>query len=248
MRIRQIVFAARDLANGSALLSGILGLDPPFRDPGVGAFGLDNAVYVFGDQFIEIVSPVRAGTTAGRLMERRGDSGYMLIVQTDDLKRDRARFKQLGVRTVLDIEHDDISAVHLHPKDIGGAIVSVDEPRPMASWRWGGPDWRSQAGRRGEQRVVGLTVEANDPEAMARRWAAILGLAAPASVDGLFQIAMTGAVVDFVTAGSRGEGISGYTLKVADASAVRAAARAAGLPVGGDRISLFGVDVTLKSL
>ena len=34
MRIRQIVFAARDLAQGSATLAALLGLDPPSRDPG----------------------------------------------------------------------------------------------------------------------------------------------------------------------------------------------------------------------
>jgi hypothetical protein len=54
MRIRQIVFAARDLSAGSATLAALLGLDAPFRDPGVAEFGLDNAVFVFGDQFIEI--------------------------------------------------------------------------------------------------------------------------------------------------------------------------------------------------
>ena len=73
MRIRQIVFAAAELSAGAARLGTLLGLATPYRDPGVAEFGLDNAVFVFGDQFIEIVSPTRAGTTAGRLVERRGD-------------------------------------------------------------------------------------------------------------------------------------------------------------------------------
>ena len=79
MRIRQIVFAVRELAPASAELQALLGLDAPFRDPGVAEFGIDNAVFVFGDQFIELVSPVKPGTAAGRLLERRGDGGYMLI-------------------------------------------------------------------------------------------------------------------------------------------------------------------------
>ena len=49
----------RDLAPASAQLQSLLGLDPPFRDPGVAEFGIDNAVFVFGDQFIELVSPVQ---------------------------------------------------------------------------------------------------------------------------------------------------------------------------------------------
>ena len=39
-----------------------------FNDPGVGAFGLHNALMVIGDQFLEVVSPVAEGTTAGRLL------------------------------------------------------------------------------------------------------------------------------------------------------------------------------------
>ena len=124
MRIRQIVFAVRDLRQGSTQLAALLGLDPPYRDPGVAEFGLDNAVYVFGDQFVELVSPVTAGTAAGRLIERRGDSGYMLLLQTDDFERERARIAKLGVRTIWHKDLPDIRAMHLHPKDLGGAIVS----------------------------------------------------------------------------------------------------------------------------
>jgi hypothetical protein len=249
MRIRQIVFAARDLTEGSARLAGLLGLDPPFHDAGVAEFGLENAVFVFGEQFVEIVSPVRDGTTAGRLLERRGDCGYMLILQTDDLARERARFARLGVRTVFEAEYPDIGAVHLHPKDIGGAIVSVDEPRPAFSWRWGGPDWRLQPGRRGEQRVVGVTVDARNPRAMAVRWAQVLGLAAPvAGARERWRLAMQGGLVDFVPAGSRGEGIAGYTLAVADRPAALQLARSQGLPVQGDAVTLFGTRIDLSSL
>lgn len=248
MRIRQIVFAARDLSEGSAQLATLLGLDPPFRDPGVAEFGLDNAVFVFGDQFIEIVSPVRAGTTAGRLFERRGDCGYMLLLQTDDLARERARFAALGVRTVFTAEFPDIRAVHLHPKDIGGAIVSVDEPRPAASWRWGGPAWRAQSGRLGVQRIVGLTVEAMEPAGMAARWAQVLGLAAAAPEGAGWRMALQGGQVDFVPGGARGEGIAGFSLMVADRPAVLHKARALGLTVQGDAITLFGTRVELRSL
>ena len=110
MRIRQIVFAAAELKAGAARLGALLGMDAPYRDPGVAEFGLDNAVFVFGDQFVEIVSPTRGGTTAGRLIERRGDCGYMLILQTDDFDRELARFERLRVRRVWAKDLDDIRA------------------------------------------------------------------------------------------------------------------------------------------
>jgi len=248
MRIRQIVFAARGLKQGSAALAALLDLDPPFRDPGVAEFGLDNAVFVFGDQFIEIVAPVRDGTTAGRLLERRGDSGYMLILQTDDFARARARFAEQGVRTVFEAEYPDIRAVHLHPKDIGGTIVSVDQPQPATAWRWGGPHWRAQSGARYEQRVVGVTIDAQDPFAMASRWAQVLGLAAPVAAGAAWRLALQDGQIDFALAAERGEGIGGYTLVVADRSAVLQSARSQGLLVEGDAVSLFGTRVEVRGL
>lgn len=243
LRIRQIVFVVRDLATTSRKLAELLGLDPPYRDPGVAEFGIDNAVFAFGDQFIELISPLQGGTAAGRHLERRGEGGYMLILQTDDLDRDRARIRALGVRTVWEKALPDVRAMHLHPKDIGGAIVSIDQPVPAASWRWGGP-WRQQHGRRGEQRVVAVTVEAASPGEMAQRWAQVLGLDAVPAADA-DRIALTDGSIAFVPAAARGEGIAGWTWQVADPASVLRTAREQGVAVEGDRIALFGATVTL---
>jgi hypothetical protein len=248
MRIRQIVFAAAELSAGATRLGTLLGMATPYHDPGVAEFGLDNAVFAFGDQFVEIVSPTRAGTAAGRLIERRGDSGYMLILQTDDFERELARFERLGVRRVWAKDLPDIRATHLHPKDIGGAIVSIDQPTPAASWRWGGPDWTVQDGRAGQQRVVGVTLGADDPAAMARRWAGVLGLAAPTAQGATQRLVLDGGWIDFETADARGEGISGYTLAVADRDAVLARARDLDLAVACHAVTLFGTRVELRQL
>lgn len=248
MRIRQIVFAAADLKAGAARLGALLGMDTPYRDPGVAEFGLDNAVFVFGDQFVEIVSPTRSGTTAGRLIERRGDCGYMLILQTDDFERELARFERLGVRRVWAKDLDDIRATHLHPKDIGGAIVSIDQPTPPASWRWGGPGWKVQDGRAGQQRVVGITLAADDPQAMARRWAAVLGLTVPMAQGSTQRLVLDGGWIDFEASVARGEGISGYTLAVAGRDAVLTRARELGLDVACHAVMLFGTRVELREL
>src|SRR5207249_4563439 len=148
VHIRQVALVARELEPVVADLTAVLGIEVAFRDPGVAAFGLHNAVMPIGETFLEVVSPVREGTTAGRLLDKRGgDGGYMVILQTADLRADRARLGALGVRIVWQVELDDIATVHLHPRDIGGAIVSLDQPVPPESWRWGGPEWRGRAGR-----------------------------------------------------------------------------------------------------
>jgi Glyoxalase-like domain len=249
VRIRQIVFAAQDLARGRELLATLLRLDPPFRDHGVGEFGLDNAVFCYGDQFIEVISPIRPDTAGGRHLARHGDSGYMLILQTDDLARERVRFDALGVRRVWQAEYDDIAAMHLHPKDIGGAIVSIDEPRPAASWRWGGPNWRVQPGAAGQQRVRGLTLCSPEPQALARRWAEVLDRRAPQDLAGRWRVTLGQGFVDFVPAADGRERIIGYALAVTDPDAVRARARAAGLVVDGQgRVRLMGTDLDLLPL
>jgi hypothetical protein len=245
MRIRQIVFAARELPANAGALQRVFALDAPFADPGVAEFGLHNAVFVFGDQFIEIVSPTEPGTTAGRQLDRRGDGGYMLILQTDDFERERARLDALGVRRVWAKDLPDIRAMHIHPKDIGGAIVSIDQPLPAESWRWGGPGWKQQPGRAGAQRVVGVTVAAADPAAMAARWAQVLGLGPARRTGDGWRLGLDGGAVDFRTADARGEGIVGCALAVADRGAMLERARAAGWATHGDGFDWLGTQVSV---
>ena len=178
LRFRQAVLAARDLDAAVAELREALPLGEPYADPGVGLFGLRNAVMALGDTFVEFVSPAREGTAAGRFLERRGDGAYMAMFQVDDLAGARARAAALGVREVWAIELDDIAAVHLHPADMGAAIVSLDRPDPPESWRWAGP-WRPH----GDARTTGLTLRARDPEALAERWRTVLG-----TLEGLVQV------------------------------------------------------------
>jgi hypothetical protein len=234
LRIRQIVLAARDLEN-------VLGVQIAFRDPQVAEFGLHNAVMPIGDQFLEVVSPLRAGTAAGRLLERRGDSGYMILLQTDDLDRARARLEGYGVRVVWSAAYPDIRAIHLHPKDIGGAIVSLDQPTPPASWHWAGPDWQKFVSRDGAQRVLGAELETSDPEAMARRWAQVLGLSEPAGQDGAWRVDLTDGSLRFAPAPNRGDGMSAFTVTMSSPDAALARARSRGLAVTDRAIMIAGV-------
>ena len=85
MRLRQIALAATDLGGTVDALVDVLGIEVSFNDPGVGVFGLENAVMPIGETFLEVVSPVREDASARRWIERRGgDAGYMVILQCDD--------------------------------------------------------------------------------------------------------------------------------------------------------------------
>jgi hypothetical protein len=178
LRLRQAVLAARDLDAAVERLRDALPLGDPFHDPGVGHFGLRNAVMALGDTFVEVVSPVQEGTAAGRHLDRRGDGGYMVMFQLDDLGAARDRAEALGIRTVWDLELEDIVDVHLHPRDVGAAIVALDRCDPPEGWRWGGPDWEGRAPASiAAGGVTGATLRSPDPDALAARWGEVLGRA-----------------------------------------------------------------------
>jgi len=216
MHIRQIALVARELEPVVEQLRAALDLEVCYRDPGVDAFGLHNALFAIGDTFLEVVSPVQEGTTAGRLLERRGgDGGYMVILQTGDLAGDRARLGALGVRVVWEITLPDIASVHLHPKDVGGAIVSLDQPEPPESWRWGGPTWAEARPSKLVSRIIGAELQAAAPVAMAARWSAVLGLAAKALGDGrqAIELQRAGRLCFVPASDGRGEGVAGLDMQ-----------------------------------
>jgi hypothetical protein len=243
MRIRQIALVARELEPVVADLCAVLGIEVSLRDPGVAEFGLHNAVMPIGDTFLEVVSPVRAGTSAGRFLERRGgDGGYMVILQTDDLAGDRRRAESLGVRVVFSAALSDIATVHLHPRDLGGAIVSLDQARPPESWRWAGPGWERAMRTDTVRRIVGAELQAKDPAALARRWSDVLGRSVSWDGADVHEIALDGGVIRFVPPrDKRGDGLTVVDLEVADPDRARRIAKERGLSPDGTRIEICGV-------
>jgi len=209
-RLRQVVLAARELEPVAMQLEAALGVSDGFNDPGVGAFGLKNVVYSVGASFVEVVVPTQDDTAAGRTIDKHGEGGYMAIFQVTDIAAARRRVDELGIRVVWRAELDDIQAMHLHPKDIGGAIVSIDQAEPFASWRWGGPKWignlSTPAGG-----VHEITVRVPEPDAVAARWAAVLG--EPLSDGSTIALDGGGQTVRFVPQGAgEREGISGFVV------------------------------------
>ena len=75
VRLRQAVLVAEDLEPTASALRRTLGLGEPFHDPGVGEFGLSNAVFAIGDCFLEVIAPTQSGTAAERYLERHGGRG-----------------------------------------------------------------------------------------------------------------------------------------------------------------------------
>jgi len=143
MRLRQIALVARDLRPVERALIDAFDLEVCFRDPGLATFGLRHGLYAIGDRLLEVVSPKQDGTTAGRYLDRRGgDGGYMVLVQVDDLEAHRERLAGTEIRIVHEAKGDGITGLHLHPADVGGAIVSIDRSDPPESPTPSSASWR----------------------------------------------------------------------------------------------------------
>jgi catechol 2,3-dioxygenase-like lactoylglutathione lyase family enzyme len=247
MRLRQIALVGEDLAACEADIRAILGLDYAYDDPGVGTFGLKNAVFPVGETFLEVVSPKQEGTTAGRLLEKRGgDGGYMAIFQVRDIGAARALLGTAGARTVSQVDREGVHYSHIHPKDIGGAIVSVDQMDPWERWEWGGPVWRDNLRTDTSAAITGVEIQSDDPAATARRWSEVLGQPVRKADGGWRMDLDEGGEVRFVTAADgRGEGLGRFDVAVRDPGAVRAAAKARGRLGDNGDVILSGTRVRL---
>ncbi|KAJ4376414.1 hypothetical protein N0V83_001697 [Neocucurbitaria cava] len=168
-----------------------------YEDPAVAQWGLKNFLVPLGGDIIEVVSPFKTDTTAGRLLEKRGDGGYMIIMQTEDARKRREYIEAKGLAKVIwGYDHNDTVCAQYHPKGIkGGMMPELDShepgpnnPTPLKSrfspWHACGSDHKVYypGMKRSEHlRLEGcvLRLQPGDAghEAAARQWEEIFGVA-----------------------------------------------------------------------
>jgi hypothetical protein len=244
MRLRQIALAASDLDETVGALTDVLGIEVGFVDPGVGAFGLVNAVMPVGETFLEVVSPVRDDATAKRWIEKRGgDAGYMVILQCDDvaaLGREVARAEGVGAKKVWEGEHEGARTVHFHPRELG-AILSFDGMPAWDDWVWGGPDWRDHVRTATSTAIAGAELASADPEQLASRWGEVVGTAPARDPEGRSVIALPrGGRLVFVP-GDAGDALVGVELALADRAGFTARAEERGVLGADGAATIAGV-------
>ena len=215
MDIRQIVMVSQLRDPIVEDLCNLFKFEVSFNDPGVAHFGLENAVIPIGTDFLEVVSPVEENTTAGRFLDKRnGDGGYMVIIQVDDFDTSKERVNQNDVGIVWETDLPEAKAIHLHPKEMGGAILSLDWMNPKDSWKWAGPDWKSHMS--GHVKAVdGVEIQSTNPEEMFNSWNKVLGTN---KIDlESKSIFLDNTWIKFVEdQDGRGAGVSAFSLKVND--------------------------------
>ncbi len=246
MRLRQIALASSHLDVVVEALDDIFGLKVAYNDPHIHHYGLRNAVIPVGTDFLEVVEPIRPDCTGAGFIARRGDAGYMVILQDADAEAHRARLQAMGVRVVDDIDTKAYRASHYHPADFAGFLVSIDQQRsapdylePYGDWMPAGPDWRAA---RTDQvlDMTAVTLSAPDPDALAKRWSALLDQ--PLDDGAGRRITLAHGEIRFTDGGGGAEtAIKGIELKVSGVDQAIERATSGGLNVNSDGILIGGV-------
>ena len=245
-RLRQIALVAKDMNLVQTHFYNLFGLSDAHIDPKISKFGLQNIVMTLGDTFLEVVSPITDNTTAGRLLERRGgDGGYMVIVQVDDLLHEKQRVESADIRIVFEAFTERGSAIHLHPKDVPGAIASLDQMDPPEAWYWAGSNWMNRKAMLVEN-ITGSEIQCESPTEIAEKWAIAYNV--PISMVGdvpclLFD---DGEVRFVEIQDSRGIGLRAFDVVAKDKKQILKNANQLELKVVDDSIEVCGVTVNLK--
>ena len=221
LRLRQVCLVAADLETEAARLKQALGVEECYRDANVGKYGLENVLFPVGSSFIEIVSPTRPGTTAGRFLERHGGRhGYMIILDCDDPERRQRHAESLGIRTANLIRHGDYLGVQLHPKDTGAAMIEFNRTLggedAMGPYAPAGPDWQRAVRSDVTRRLVAVEIECPDPARLSARWGELL----ESPVSARHRIALDAGEIHFLPGNGSEAVFAGVVLEAAAPASV----------------------------
>jgi len=242
MDIRQLVIASKERDRVVKDLCTLFNLKVAFNDPGIINFGLENALLPVGETFLEVISPVEDNTTAERFINRRnGDGGYMVIIQVEDFIKSKNLVESNNIQIVWNSNSPEAKAMHLHPKQMGGAILSLDQMTPTDSWKWAGADWEKFVDISVVNSLVGVKIQSSDPDNMKAKWEKVLGVQA---VNNKIQLDSTW--IEFIEeVDGRGEGIYSFNISVKDIDGMMTKADKLNLIVNNN-IQIGGVNFELS--
>ncbi|MAL97742.1 MAG: hypothetical protein CL583_04740 [Alteromonadaceae bacterium] len=253
--LRQICTVAESLAHAVEEIGAVFATPVCHVDPGVGKFGLENALMAIGSQFLEVVAPLREGTAAGRYLDRRGgNGGYMVICQVRDRAEQdavRTRAAENAVRVSYESDRGSWNIMQLHPGDMRATFFEVDwDENGDETGVWqpaGGLDWRENLNTELVSAITAAELQSDDPAALAAHWARVAG-APVEDRGGIPHVPLGNADLRFVAnADGRGAGLGAIDLRAADPARVLANAEARGCRTGDSQLLVCGLRVNLVS-
>lgn len=139
-RLRQVNFIVDDLAHGTGLYEGYLGMRVVHRYQTPEG---DRAVLHAGEgTFVELWHPELGDAESSAFRENRGQGPYELVFETQDLDALLANVRQAGVRHTGVSQRTGRRTVELDPQATNSALVRIVEVEPGGNpWPTAGDDW-----------------------------------------------------------------------------------------------------------
>lgn len=196
----------------------------------VAQWGLKNFLIAVGGDVIEVVAPFKPGTTAGRLLQKRGEGGYMIIMQNFDAGARRQYIESRSLsKVIFGYEHDDVVCVQYHPKGIPGGMmpeldshaITPSNPTPLATpfspWHACGSEYERYSAIMARNDHLGflsatcrLASGNTDTETATKQWHDLFGIPTESS-----KLKFTNADLQFIPGvEQQAEGLESITLKV----------------------------------
>ncbi|MDR7084139.1 hypothetical protein J2X01_003447 [Arthrobacter ginsengisoli] len=171
---RQLVLLTSDLEGTLARARKEFGVPEGFRDPvALAKVGMQHEVFGFDRTYVEVCEPINPESSASRSLARKGDSGFMVVLQVPDAEAMVTRAKGLGLEPLVVKDHHGSVLSQWHPRDFG-TIAEFDEMRPADSWHFA-PDIYEARNKSVVDDIVAVHLSVAEPAAMAERWAAVSG-------------------------------------------------------------------------
>lgn len=231
--LRQICLVSDKLGPAVKQLGQTFSLTPCHIDPAVEKFGLENALFNIGTNFLEVVAPIRENTAAGRFLEKRGDNGgYMVICQArsrDEQTELKRRAEGCKIRIAYENSFDTWNIMQLHPADMGAAFLEVDwdqEEDVTGNWEpAGGKEWQQKSSDSLTHKITAIELQSKDPEKLGEHWAAVIGISLQTH-NNILTLSLPNADIRFVNSDNTAtDHLSAIDLKVDNIDQIRKQAR-----------------------
>ncbi|KAL2871234.1 uncharacterized protein BJX67DRAFT_370022 [Aspergillus lucknowensis] len=204
-RLRQIALLVADLSEAERILVFI------YRDPNVAQWGLGNFLIPLGGDIIEV-----AGCWA-----KRGDGGYMIIMQNHNAASRKEYIKSRGrAKVIFEYSEEDFASCGMMP-ELDSHRPSGENPEPLLSpfsaWHACGPEFKSyapaMAGSANLQLLAAtcrLTPDDSNTTAAAKTWERIFGV----DRDGSELVFTNGRMIFVEGTAQRPEGLESITVGI----------------------------------
>lgn len=102
----------------------------------------------------------------------------MVIMDHEDVGPFREHVATIGVRIVNKLDYATYHGTQLHPRDVGGTIMSIGHDDHgddlWGDWHAAGKEWKQFVRTERVESIVGVETQSDDPRRLAKRWGEVL--------------------------------------------------------------------------